>query len=125
METPEVQIKRIVLHRMDRCSVCHHAYVPEDIHVISRKPDMWMMVVHCTECQNRNFVAAVLRDGDTAEAQLALQRLSTDAQESDIPSDLPQATAEPAVSSDDVLDMHEFLREFDGDFRGLFRKPKG
>lgn len=125
METPEVQIKRIVLHRMDRCSVCHHAYVPEDIHVISRKPDMWMMVVHCTECQHRNFVAAVLRDGDTAEAQLALQRLSTDAQDTENVTDAAPANPEPPVSSDDVLDMHEFLRDFDGDFRGLFRKPKG
>ncbi len=121
METPDLQIKRIVLDRMERCSVCHHSFVPDDIHVISRKSDMWMMVVECSECQGRNFVAAVLNDGDPGEAQLALRRLSEnaisrkpEAQNADPAPDVPPITA------DDVLDMHEFLSAFDGDFRHLF-----
>ncbi|MSP13625.1 MAG: hypothetical protein EXR62_11805 [Chloroflexi bacterium] len=31
-------------------------------------------------------------------------------------------TEEPALSTDDVLDMAEFLRDFDGDFQGLFEE---
>ncbi len=119
METPDLQIKRIVLDRMERCSVCHHSFVPDDIHVISRKSDMWMMVVECSECQGRSFVAAVLNDGDPTEAQLALRRLS----ESGVKDHSRNATSTPAlpkVSVDDVLDMHEFLGDFDGDFHRLF-----
>ena len=62
MDTSEKQIKRIVLSRMARCSVCHHEFHDDDIQVLSRKDDMWMMVVTCTECHGRNFVAAVLGD---------------------------------------------------------------
>jgi len=121
MDTSEKQIKRIVLNRLERCRVCHHAFAPDDIHVLSRRDDMWMMVVACTECHARNFVAAVLGDGDPSEAQLALRQLSEEHAESE--SSLPTPTAEsaPSVGVDDVLDMHEFLKGFDGDFHRLFR----
>ncbi len=118
--TSDKLIKRIVLNRMERCSVCHHGFEPEDIHVLSRKADMWMMVVECTECHARNFVAAVLGDGDPSEAQLALRRLSEGYAEAE--ADEPAAGERGApVSVDDVVDMHEFLRDFDGDFQRLFR----
>ena len=121
----EVQIKRIVLNRMQRCVVCHREFEPDDIHVLSRKPDIWTMLVECTECHARNFVAAVLNDGDPQEAQLALRRLSQAALEAaadDEPAIEPEAPprGEP-VTAGDVVDMHEFLKTFDGDFRALFR----
>lgn len=117
--TSEKQIKRVVLNRLERCSVCHHEFVQDDIRVVSRKDDMWMMVVSCAECHSRNFVAAVFGGGDPAEAQLALRKLS------EAPSgfDDPQVEGSPAgdpVSVDDVLDMHGFLEGFDGDFSRLF-----
>ena len=128
--TSEKQIKRIVLNRMERCAVCHREFAPEYIHVLSRRTDMWMMVVACAECHARNFVAAVLGDGDPSEAQLALRRLSEQGERGELaglkrpaaPAEAPAARGEP-VSVDDVLDMHEFLRDFDGDFQKLFRAP--
>jgi len=122
----EVQIKRIVLNRMERCVVCHREFETDDIHVISRKSDIWTMLVECTECHARNFVAAVLNDGDPQEAQLALRRLTQDALgASETENELlfePEAPATgERVSAGDVVDMHEFLGTFDGDFRALFR----
>ena len=119
--TSEKQIKRIVLNRMERCTVCHHTFEPDDIHVLSRKADMWMMVVQCTECHARNFVAAVLNDGDPTEAQLALRRLSEEGAAAGPKSPPTTAPAGPPVSALDVLDMDEFLQRFDGDFQRLFR----
>ena len=120
--TSEKQIKRIVLNRMERCAVCHHEFGPEDIQVLSRRSDMWMMVVTCTECHGRNFVAAVLGDGDPDQAQLALRRLSQQGsgEEGLIAPEAAIAPAGPPVTAGDVVDMHEFLREFDGDFLRLF-----
>lgn len=123
----EVQIKRIVLNRMERCGVCHREFSPDDIHVISRKPDLWTMLVECDECHARNFVAAVLNDGDPEEAQLALRRLSESAlkdiaetQEPEIVTEAPP-TGDP-VTAGDVVDIHQFLHDFEGDFRSLFRR---
>ena len=75
----EGQIKNIVLKRMNRCVVCHREFNTDDIHVLSRKSDIWTMLVECDDCHARNFVAAVLNDGDPQEAQLALRRLTADA----------------------------------------------
>lgn len=131
MDTSEIQIKRIVLNRMNRCSVCHRDFEPDDISVISRKPDMWMMLVECTDCHARNYVAAVLKDGDADEARLALRELheqATGRSEDEQPiaelaevagSDAP--TGDP-ISALDVLEMHEFLQGFDGDFLAHFAR---
>ena len=122
MDTSEKQIKRIVLDRMERCSVCHRGFEPDDVHVLSRKSDMWMLMVSCGECQARNFVAAVIGDGDAEEAQLALRRLGEEhvrtrtgiePEDDGVPGD--------PVSVDDVIEIHQFLEGFDGDFKALFR----
>jgi len=122
MDTSEKQIKRIVLDRMERCSVCHRGFEPDDVHVLSRKSDMWMLMVSCGECQARNFVAAVIGDGDAEEAQLALRRLGEEhvRTRTDIE---PEDEGEPGepVSVDDVIEIHQFLQGFDGDFKSLFR----
>lgn len=122
----EVQIKQIVLARMERCVVCHHEFHTEDIHVISRKPKMWTLLVECTDCHARNFVAAVLNDGDPDEAQLALRRLSEKTVRKLERSNKPEIESEaPAegnpVTAGDVVDMHQFLDDFDGDFQAMFR----
>jgi hypothetical protein len=121
MDTSEKQIKRIVLDRMERCSVCHRGFEPDDVHVLSRKSDMWMLMVSCGECQARNFVAAVIGDGDAEEAQLALRRLGEEhvRTRTDIE---PEDDGEPGepVSVDDVIEIHQFLQGFDGDFKALF-----
>jgi hypothetical protein len=122
MDTSEKQIKRIVLDRMERCSVCHRGFEPDDVHVLSRKSDMWMLMVSCGECQARNFVAAVIGDGDAEEAQLALRRLGEEhvRRRVDVEPEADVEAGEP-ISVDDVLEIHEFLQSFDGDFQALFR----
>lgn len=123
----EVRIKRIVLNRMDRCIVCHHQFESDDITVISRDKEMWTMLVECTDCHARNFVAAVLNDGDPEAAQLALRRLSERAtgalrheDEPEIVTEAPAREDSSPVTAADVLEMYEFLDDFDGDFKALF-----
>ena len=122
MDTSEKQIKRIVLDRMERCSVCHRGFETEDVHVLSRKSDMWMLMVSCSECHARNFVAAVIGDGDAEEAQLALRRLGEEQIGAQVELDDADLADGDPISVDDVLEMHSFLDEFDGDFQGLFRR---
>jgi len=123
----EGTIKRIVLKRMERCIVCHHQFEPSDISVISRDKGMWTMLVECTDCHARNFVAAVLNDGDPEDAQLALRRLSEQVSgvrgDSDdgLVSELFEAPNADPVNAADVVEMHEFLATFDGDFEALFK----
>lgn len=124
----EVRIKRIVLNRMERCIVCHHQFHSDDITVISREREMWTMLVECTDCHARNFVAAVLNDGDPDEAHLALRRLSEQAVQGPKATSAPEIVMESVpgnqgepVTASDVVDMYEFLNDFDGDFHSLLK----
>lgn len=123
---PEGQVKQVILDRLPRCAVCHSPYEEDDINVVSTKNDVWMMVVECDVCHARNFVAAVMKDGDPDQAKVALQKMSDAATSGDdiVASDpelMREAEANgPPVSATDVVDMHEFLGQFDGDFARLF-----
>jgi hypothetical protein len=90
---------------------------------------MWTMLVACPECHARNYVAAVMNDGNPEEAQLALRRLSERATgdlvatgHTEVLSPLDEVPSDSPVTASDVVDMYEFLNDFDGDFHALFRR---
>jgi hypothetical protein len=124
MDRAEQQIRRIVVERMDRCSVCHRSFDEDDVEVVSRKQDMWMMIVQCRDCHARSFVAALVGEAsqaspmgqlfDLAAAEVEFHELDEDDAQVD------HSEADP-VTVDDVIAMHDFLETFDGDFRSLFR----
>lgn len=127
MDASDNQIRRIVVERMDRCTVCHRRFVEDDVEVVSRKSDVWLMIVQCKDCHSRSFAAVV---GDTS-APIDTESLfgfrsdgsieisfETDGEFFDMQED--DAEPEDPVTVDDLLEMHTFLESFDGDFSSLF-----
>lgn len=122
-------IKHIVLQQLHRCVVCHREYEISDITSLQRKPGVWTLMVECEQCHSRNYLAAVTPDGDPEAAMLEVRSLTQQAiREIGLPRErrsgeiIPEAPASgELVTSRDVLEMHEFLQEFDGDFARLFR----
>lgn len=123
------QIKHLVLRQLNRCVVCHREYEVSDISSVQRKPGVWTLMVECEQCRSRNYIAAVTQDGNPEEAMFevrslterALQDVSTTSTESEDATETPPQGATEVVSASDVLDMHEFLKDFDGNFERLFR----
>ena len=133
MDTSDNQIRRIVVERMDRCSVCHRRFKEDDVEVVSRKSDVWLMIVQCKDCHSRSFAAVVgeasspfdaesllgLRSDGTIEISFEMDTGIFDTEEADV-------VAGERIDVDDLLEMHEFLETFDGDFDALFDDlPKG
>jgi hypothetical protein len=94
-----------------KCGVCGQPYKKANIKVIGHQEDFWFLNVHCSTCQSHALVAAVVRE-DTAP------EIVTDLTEKEYAS-FSQANA---VESDDVLEIHQFLESFEGDFSLLFSK---
>ncbi len=123
------QIKHLVLRQLNRCVVCHREYEVSDISSVQRKPGVWTLMVECEQCRSRNYIAAVTQDGNPEEAMFevrslterALQDVSTSSTESEDATETPPQGATEVVSASDVLEMHEFLKDFDGNFERLFR----
>ena len=123
------QIKQMVLQQLNRCVVCHREYEVSDITSVQRKPGVWTLMVECEQCRSRNYIAAVTQDGNPEEAIFEVRSLTERAMNDDAfhthegetgaKEGMPEST-EP-VSAVDVLEMHDFLQDFDGDFERLFR----
>jgi hypothetical protein len=94
-----------MLASMLRCEKCNRSISAEGISLLSQKDDWWFFDVHCSGCGESRVVAALVRDED--------------APESEAPHEAEMPNVGVCVSSDDVLDMHLFLRDFGGDFQSL------
>ena len=92
-----------------KCSVCGQRYELSSIKVLGHLEDLWFLSVFCPACHTKGFVAAVIKEG-------RLPEVVTDLTEADF----ARLRGVGKVEVDDVLDMHNFLKEFEGDFRRLF-----
>ncbi len=97
-----------------KCSSCGQHYESYDIDVLGHNEDIWFLQVRCSHCHTQSLVAAIIKETRMPK----------------VVSDLTKAEMDKLrhfvlVNADDVLSMHEFLNEFDGDFSHLFgrRQP--
>ncbi|HZU12210.1 MAG TPA: hypothetical protein VFB58_05165 [Chloroflexota bacterium] len=97
-----------------RCQVCHCGYERDQVRVAARHDELWIVSVRCRRCRNQQVFGITLTD-DEADDDLEMEE-----EFDEIAVELELESEEP-VCYDDVLDMHLFLTEFNGDFRRLFR----
>ena len=90
------------------CSSCGRPYRSRGIRILAHRDDLYFVDLSCRAC-GAGAVAIVTVEIEGGEPQVDAPELA--------PATTPGA---PPIASDDVLDMHEFLRDFDGDFRSLF-----
>lgn len=117
----ERHIQQLLLTAVSRCSGCQRDYSLTDFAVIGHRDYIWMVTVICQGCRRQGFITAIVEDEGLERP--GATPLSAPTISDRLPDEAHQAGA-PAVSNHDVLDLHEFLRDFDGDFASLFRKPQ-
>lgn len=111
------EVRRIVLSVVEDCIQCRQRFSLDDMRIVGRNGNLWVLAVRCPECASQSFVAAVVGehdDGTTVEAA-AIDLVDEEYIE-------PESEPVAPVEVDDVLDMHEFLDEFDGNFLRLFNR---
>jgi hypothetical protein len=96
------------------CAVCQHYYEPDDVRIVEHHGEMWIMAVKCDHCGTRGLVFAMIQEGERPEIvnELTSQEWA-------------RFREMPQIDADDLLDVHEFLRDFDGDFVNLFEDRVG
>ncbi len=95
------------------CAACGRHYRRDHIRVLAQREALFFVALDCRACAAESVAIVSLQNGaDGATTDLQIGELG------DVP--LGPAEEDPAVLASDVLAMHEFLRGFDGDFRGLF-----
>ena len=92
-----------------KCGVCGQGYEVGSINVLGHDEDLWFLSALCPACHTRCLVAAVIREGKVPEVITDLTG-----------TELDKFKNAGGLTDDEVLDMHSFLRGFDGDFSRLF-----
>lgn len=94
-----------------KCGVCGQRYEGDNIRILGHYSDLWFLSVYCPACHSQGLVAAVIKEGKLPE-------LLTDFTEQEY----EKFREMDVVSADDVLDIHNLLKGFDGDFSHIFSK---
>ncbi|MFH1775220.1 MAG: hypothetical protein ABH839_00975 [Chloroflexota bacterium] len=92
-----------------KCDVCGHCYGADDITVINRERDLWFLKAACSSCHTNCVVAVVIKEDRIPEAI-----------SDSVPTQPHPSRPSTPLTDNDQLDMHLFLRDFDGDFARLF-----
>ncbi len=111
MSEDEELIRQVVLSTVGKCGTCGRPYDLENVSVLGHEEELWFLMVVCNRCNSRGLIAALVKEQKKPP-------IITDLSEKE----LERFRREGKISPDDVLDMHRFLEEFDGDFADLFSK---
>jgi hypothetical protein len=91
------------------CLDCGQPYNRDDFSLAHRHDDVWVLSSQCHHCSGRSHVIIFMHVDAAPDPGLDLT-----------PEEASSVERLPAISTDDVLDVHLFLSEFDGDFEGFF-----
>jgi hypothetical protein len=109
MESGQERLYRQLLSTR-RCSNCRHRFERNGFAVMAKHEKLWVISAHCSACNKMQVFWVSLKGG----IELAPQELTAGERQ--------RLEALPAITPDDVLAMHEFLGDFDGDFQTLFAR---
>ncbi len=96
-----------------KCVACGQRYEEDSIKILGHQEDLWFLGVSCSACHTRCLVAVVIKEDVAPE----------------VITDLTEAEQEKfrnmdRLTADEVLDIHNFLKDFDGDFSRLLGTSK-
>ena len=103
----EQVVRRLITNL--KCRHCGGQYGSGDIQVLGQHKETWFLSAHCPHCQNEGLLALSVNRGH-------FRQLVTDL----TPQEIGRTAQLPPISADEVLDIHLFLRDFDGDFTAAF-----
>jgi len=105
----EIFVKRLMASI--KCSVCEQHYETNNISVIGHHEELWFLRAFCSACHTQYLVAAIIEEDRMPELVIDLTEAELDKfRNMDVP------------TAEEMLDMHNFLKNFNGDFSRLFNQ---
>ena len=98
--------------RFYNCPVCGRSLKGCDVQVLSHEEERFHLQVTCAQCQVTFIVVLAIAGGAVEEIEKAIPE----------PAMEPVASAEP-ISVDEILDLHLYLKNFQGTFKELIQQP--
>lgn len=101
------------------CPACGRRYRGSRIRLLAERDGLYFVDLDCSRCGSRTVAIVTVEQDETDVAIIDASdlELAVDGEPEHLGEPLPAAAA--PVTADDVLEMHEFLADFDGDMRKL------
>jgi hypothetical protein len=111
------QLKEILKNIKEKitCSNCECNFSGDDIYVLGAFGDKCVFLVTCRECETQMLVTATINDNNIPRLE-DLDKITNISKDNKIEK---RSTLNNGISCDDVLEVHTFLKDFDGDFKNL------
>ena len=104
------QIVRQLVRAKVTCAVCGKRYRLDGLSFLGHRDGVWAYMAVCGRCRTVALIGVVLQQGQPIIRDVTRRELK-------------HFESQPPIGADDVLDMHELLEHFDGDFASLFQQP--
>jgi hypothetical protein len=98
--------------RFYNCPVCGRSLKGCEVQVLSHEEERFHLQVTCAQCQVTFIVVLAIAGGAVEEIEKAIPDPVMEA----------VASAEP-ISVDEILDLHLYLKNFQGTFKELIQQP--
>ena len=98
--------------RFYNCPVCGRSLKGCDVQVLSHEEERFHLQVTCAQCQVTFIVVLAIAGGAVEEIEKSIPEPVTE----------PIASVEP-ISIDEILDLHLYLKNFQGTFKELIQQP--
>ena len=105
-EMDESLVKRLMSSL--KCHICGQHYDTTGIKVLGHRDDFWFLKIFCPACRSQSLIAAVIGEDKPLEVITDLTEAEFD------------RFKQNQIVANDVLDIHNILKGFDGDFSILF-----
>jgi hypothetical protein len=97
--------------RFYNCPVCGRSLKGCDVQVLSHEEERFQLQVTCAQCQVTFIVVLAIAGAAVEETEPAVEEAP-----------VAHAAAEP-ISTDEILDVHLYLKNFQGTLRELIHQP--
>jgi hypothetical protein len=98
--------------RFYNCPVCGRSLKGCDVHVLSHEEERFHLQVTCAQCQVTFIVVLAIAGGGVEEIESVAPEPVVEA----------AAAAEP-ISVDEILDLHLYLKNYQGTLKELIQQP--
>jgi hypothetical protein len=99
--------------RFYNCPVCGRSLKGCDVHVLSHEEERFHLQVTCAQCQVTFIVVLAIAGGAVEEIEKVIPEREEE----------PVAVAAEPITVDEILDLHLFLKGFQGSLSELIQQP--
>jgi hypothetical protein len=95
-----------------QCEVCGQSYETDDVRIVGHDGEIWILYVNCASCHSQNLLAALIDENEDLQSGPREQLTDLEGREA-------EKFENTEITSNDVLDMFNFLKGFSGGFSQL------